>query len=84
MLKAIPNRQPEPLRDHDIPTCTYLELPIEFYISELQVPFVEQEIFTSHYINNVSIADIAKEYNMSNSSVYRLLSRLKKEFIDVV
>jgi hypothetical protein len=84
MLKAVPKRQPESLRDCDFPMTRDIELRPEFYIEELSASKQERQMFTDHYINNISVNQIAKTNKMSVTAVYRILLRLRKDFANVI
>jgi hypothetical protein len=83
MLKAVPKRQPEPLRDCDFPSFSGLELTPEFWIEDAIPSTTERSMFSDHYLRNISIKQLAETYKISPSSVYRLLSKLKKELANV-
>jgi hypothetical protein len=84
MLKAIPRRQPESLRDSDFPVTTELELSPEFYIQEYIPVDEERSVFSAYYLENISVKEIAKTHRISESAVYRMLSRLKKDFANAI
>ncbi len=84
MLKSVPKRQPESLRDCDFPTTSGIELSAEFYVDELTDSAVERSIFLDHYIRNIPVKEIAKTHRISMSAIYRTLSRLKKDFANVI
>ncbi len=84
MLKAIPKRRQEPLRDRDFPTLSDIELSPMFFIEQMIILEKERAVFVDHYVENISVKNVAKKYTMSMSSVYRILSRLKKDFANVI
>jgi predicted DNA-binding protein YlxM (UPF0122 family) len=84
MLKAVPKRQPESLRDCDFPMTRDIELRPEFYIEELPAPKAERQMFTDHYINNISVDQIAQTNQISVTAVYRVLLRLRKDLANVI
>lgn len=84
MLKIVPKRQPEPLRDFDFPVSFDIELTPDFYISELHASDQERQIFRDHYIDNISVNEIAERNRMSVSAIYRILAKLRKDLANVV
>ena len=84
MLKEVPKRQPESLRDCDYPAVPDIELSTEFYIHEYLNSGEDRDIFCEYYLKNIPIKEIAKSRTISESSVYRILSRLKKDLVDAI
>lgn len=83
MTKSIPKRQPESLRDSlYVESSPDLELSIDFIIRDHIKSELDQQIFIDHYIHNFSIKELSDKYNISVSSLYRTIARLKRNFIN--